>query len=147
MNAIDLCKSKEAKSRISETHSHVRELIIHGQTDIDYCYVDQIVTFCPDLRKLVLFPINPAIQNDAIEIAFGKCRLKSDIACKLGVERFSLCSFRYSKLWQFCTKAIIPESSKTGQDPIAKCFNFGQPLPMVSSVLRKIRTLSDRQSL
>jgi hypothetical protein len=31
--AIDLCKSKEAKSRISETHSHVRELIIHGQTD------------------------------------------------------------------------------------------------------------------
>ena len=74
INAIDLCKSKEAKSRISETHSHVRELIIHGQTDIDYCYVDQIVTFCPDLRKLVLFPINPAIQNDAIEIAFGKCR-------------------------------------------------------------------------
>ena len=74
INAIDLCKSKEAKSRISETHSHVRELTIHGQTDIDYCYVDQIVTFCPDLRKLVLFPINPAIQNDAIEIAFGKCR-------------------------------------------------------------------------
>jgi hypothetical protein len=72
--AINLCKPNETKSRISETHSHVRELIIHGKTFTGYSAVEQIVTFCPDLRKLVLSPINPTIQNDAIEIAFGKCR-------------------------------------------------------------------------
>jgi hypothetical protein len=54
----------------SVLHSHVRELIIHGKTDIGYSAVEQLVTFCPDLRKLVLSPINPTIQNNAIEIAF-----------------------------------------------------------------------------
>jgi hypothetical protein len=33
---------------ISETHSHVRELIIHGKTFTGYSAVEQIVTFCPD---------------------------------------------------------------------------------------------------
>ena len=79
INAIDLCKPKETKSRISETHSHVRELIIHGKTDIGYSAVEQLVTFCPDLRKLVLSPINPTIQNNAIEIAFDQCRFLEDL--------------------------------------------------------------------
>jgi hypothetical protein len=52
INAIDLCKPKETKSRISETHSHVRELIIHGKTFTGYSAVEQIVTFCPDLHLL-----------------------------------------------------------------------------------------------
>jgi hypothetical protein len=79
INAIDLCKPKETKSRISKTHSHVRELIIHGTTITGYSAVEQIVTFCPDLRKLVLSPINPAIQNNAIEIAFDKCRFLEEL--------------------------------------------------------------------
>jgi hypothetical protein len=79
INEIDLCKSKETKSRISETHSHVRELIIYGKTITGYSAVEQIVTFCPDLRKLELSPINPTIQNNAIEIAFDKCRFLEEL--------------------------------------------------------------------
>jgi hypothetical protein len=60
----------------------IRELIIHGKTDIGYSAVEQLVTFCPDLRKLVLSPINPTIQNNAIEIAFDQCRFLEDLLYK-----------------------------------------------------------------
>jgi hypothetical protein len=77
INAIDLCKSNEAKSGISETHSHVTMLkidFVPGQRLTGYSAVEQIVTFCPDLRKLILYKTNPAIRNAAIAIAFGNCR-------------------------------------------------------------------------
>jgi len=74
INAIDLCKSTETNSGILETHSHARRLVIRTQTPTGYFAVEQIVTFCPDLRFLVLYPINTAVRDDIVEIAFGKCR-------------------------------------------------------------------------
>jgi hypothetical protein len=73
INAIDLCKSKETESGILETHSHVNTLSIDGQTYMDYSAIEQIVTFCPDLRQLTLSPINTAVHDDVTEIAFHKC--------------------------------------------------------------------------
>jgi hypothetical protein len=74
INNIDLCKSTEANSGILETHSHVRKLGIHGKTCIDYSAIEQIVTFCPDLRELSLPQIADAVRYNVIEIAFHKCR-------------------------------------------------------------------------
>ena len=74
IDAIDLCKSNETKSGILKTHSHVIELKICGKTRIGYSVIEQIVTFCPDLRSLYLPPINTPVHDDVIEIAFGKCR-------------------------------------------------------------------------
>jgi hypothetical protein len=53
-----------ANLTLKDFHSAVLE--IHGKTFTGYSAVEQIVTFCPDLRKLVLSPINPTIQNNAI---------------------------------------------------------------------------------
>jgi hypothetical protein len=74
INAIDLCKSNETKSGILKTHSNAIELKICGKTRIGYSAIEQIVTFCPDLRSLDLPPINTPVHDDVIEIAFGKCR-------------------------------------------------------------------------
>jgi hypothetical protein len=74
INAIDLCKSIENKSEILKTHSHARKLGIYGQTDTGYTAIEQIVTFCPDLRELSLPPIITAVHDDVIKIAFLKCR-------------------------------------------------------------------------
>ena len=74
INTIDLCKSTETKSGILETHSHTRNLGIYGQTYIGYSAVEQIVTFCPDLRELALPQVHRAVRDDVIEIAFHKCR-------------------------------------------------------------------------
>ena len=74
INAIDLCKSIETKSEILKTHSHARKLGIYGQTDTGYTAIEQIVTFCPDLRELSLPPIITAVHDDVIKIAFLKCR-------------------------------------------------------------------------
>ena len=74
INKIDLCKSTETNSGILETHSHARKLGIHGQTCIDYSAIEQIVTFCPDLRELSLPQIADAVHDNVIEIAFHKCR-------------------------------------------------------------------------
>jgi hypothetical protein len=74
INAIDLCKSIETKSEILKTHSHARKLGIYGQTDTGYTAIEQIVTFCPDLRELSLPPIITAVHDDVIKIAFHKCR-------------------------------------------------------------------------
>jgi hypothetical protein len=40
---------------------------------MDYSAIEQIVTFCPDLRQLTLSPINTAVHDDVTEIAFHKC--------------------------------------------------------------------------
>ena len=74
IDAIDLCKSNETKSVILKTHSRAIELKICGKTRIGYSAIEQIVTFCPDLRSLYLPPINTPVHDDVIEIAFGKCR-------------------------------------------------------------------------
>ena len=74
INAIDLCKSIETNSRILKTHSHASTLVIRAQTFIGYYTVEQIVTFCPDLSFLGLYPINTSVRDEIIEIAFGKCR-------------------------------------------------------------------------
>ena len=74
INTIDLCKSTETKSGILKTHLHASTLFINGQTQTDYSAIEQIVTFCPDLRELSLPPINTAVHDDVIEIAFHKCR-------------------------------------------------------------------------
>ena len=74
INAIDLCKSNGTKSGILKTHSHAIELKICGKTRIGYSAIEQIVTFCPDLRELSLPPIITAVHDDVIKIAFLKCR-------------------------------------------------------------------------
>jgi len=74
INTIDLCKSTETKSGILKIHSHVSTLFINGQTQTGYSAIEQIVTFCPDLRELSLPPINTAVHDNVIEIAFHKCR-------------------------------------------------------------------------
>ena len=74
IDTIDLCKSTETKSGILKTHSHASTLFINGQTQTGYSAIEQIVTFCPDLRELSLPPINTAVHDNVIEIAFHKCR-------------------------------------------------------------------------
>ena len=80
INAIDLCKSAETKSGILKTHSHVSKLWIYGQTDTVYTAIEQIVTFCPDLRQLALPPTKTVVRGDVIKIVFHKCRFMEALA-------------------------------------------------------------------
>ena len=72
-NAIYLCKSTETKSGILEPHSHSSKLWTYGQTDTSYCAIEIFLTVCPDLRCLTLPPINTAVRDEVIDIAFHKC--------------------------------------------------------------------------
>jgi hypothetical protein len=71
----DYIKEIENALLLMKVHFHELNLIYTR----GYSAVEQLVTFCPDLRKLVLSPINPTIQNNAIEIAFDQCRFLEDL--------------------------------------------------------------------
>ena len=80
INTIDLCKSTEIKSGILETHSHVNKLFISAHPRTGYSAIEQIVTFCPDLRQLALPPTNTMVRGNVIKIVFNKCRFLEALA-------------------------------------------------------------------
>jgi hypothetical protein len=83
INAIDLCKSTEAKSGILETHSHVSKLEIRASMLTGYSAIEQIVTFCPDVRELTLPTISTPVRDDVIEFVFHKCRFLETLTIDL----------------------------------------------------------------
>jgi hypothetical protein len=76
------------KAITPESSKFNRKLGIHGKTCIDYSAIEQIVTFCPDLRELSLPQIADAVRYNVIEIAFHKCRFLETL--KIYFETFNI---------------------------------------------------------
>jgi hypothetical protein len=48
-----------------------------------YSAIEQIVTFCPDVRELTLPTISTPVRDDVIEFVFHKCRFLETLTIDL----------------------------------------------------------------